>query len=394
MGGSAPYFSTAWYCFWMDSTFLVRSHGLKTYWILLVFVDSAEKPPSVISEAEATSDWKSFTDICFEILNPSSGQSRNAGRYKGRRMVNLVIFQRWTASGFNVDALDEGMLFELLLLHFWIFCQALLHRIAVKGWQSCKVTCEKFGLLVSLSPFLNYPLSCRSCDVLWSRWNGGIFSSGRSLAEMDRKYKTVTTIGSGGFGKVYSGFRRTDKHPVRHCLLWLWRLRNLVHAPSFQVAIKVVSGKKITAWRTVSSPLFGLMNMNHVWIIQHDSLGSENIRPFIRIRPVVTRLKSSSSWRCPLRFLFLSVKFGVSSLFWGLVCELEDRFAEVLLSSIPTLEWYLIKFLIWNVGLSVTLLMHFASSVGEFLEIWAKKHSNGFCRLKKQRLIACRGDCL
>ncbi|OQV24326.1 Serine/threonine-protein kinase pim-3 [Hypsibius exemplaris] len=53
---------------------------------------------------------------------------------------------------------------------------------------------------------------------------------GRSIMEMDKKYKSVVTIGSGGFGKVYSGFRRSDKHPV---------------------AIKVVSGKKVLAWKTM-----------------------------------------------------------------------------------------------------------------------------------------------
>ncbi|GAU93486.1 hypothetical protein RvY_05421 [Ramazzottius varieornatus] len=53
---------------------------------------------------------------------------------------------------------------------------------------------------------------------------------GRTFADMERKYKTVRTIGSGGFGKVYSGFRRTDKQPV---------------------AIKVVNGKKVTSYRTM-----------------------------------------------------------------------------------------------------------------------------------------------
>ncbi|XP_055338140.1 serine/threonine-protein kinase pim-1-like [Paramacrobiotus metropolitanus] len=55
-------------------------------------------------------------------------------------------------------------------------------------------------------------------------------SFGKSLQDMEKKYKTIANIGNGGFGKVYSGFRRSDKHPV---------------------AIKVVSGKKVLAWRTI-----------------------------------------------------------------------------------------------------------------------------------------------
>lgn len=53
------------------------------------------------------------------------------------------------------------------------------------------------------------------CDCCLFTWVFLHVFVGRTFADMERKYKTVTTIGSGGFGKVYSGFRRTDKQPVR-----------------------------------------------------------------------------------------------------------------------------------------------------------------------------------
>lgn len=86
------------------------------------------------------------------------------------------------------------------------------------------------GIFSPAPPKSSEPSSGSSCPSSSASSISSHKNMGRTFADMERKYKTVTTIGSGGFGKVYSGFRRIDKHPV---------------------AIKVVNGKRVTSYKTV-----------------------------------------------------------------------------------------------------------------------------------------------